>query len=182
MGNNSWGSRHSRHPKDADSADPDVDPLEFTREIALRRLEQRDYSRGELQDYLVRRRRADPQLAGRVLDRLEAVGLVDDARFAAAWVDSRRRTKQLSRRALAQELRSKAISDDLISAVLDQIDTDQEHETALTACRVRASRMHGVNREVAFRRLAGALARKGYPSSTVVAVVSQVLDETVEQA
>lgn len=145
--------------------------------MALRRLEQRDYSRGELSDYLVRRRGADPEIVEAVLARLEGVGLVDDARFAASWVDSRRRTRQLSRRALAQELRAKHVDTQLIDAVLDAGDQEEERELALAACRTKALRLHGVDREVAFRRLAGALARKGFPSSTVVSVVKQVLDE-----
>lgn len=151
--------------------------MEVTREMALRRLEQRDYSRGELSDYLVRRRGADQQVVDEVIGRLEAVGLVDDVRFAQSWVDSRRRTRQLSKRALAEELRAKKIDDALISAALDHDDADEERRLALTACRMKATRLHGVDREVAFRRLAGALARRGFASSTVVSVVKQVLDE-----
>lgn len=43
----------------------------------------------------------------RVLDRLTAVGLVDDADFAADWVQSRRANAGKSRRALAAELQAK---------------------------------------------------------------------------
>lgn len=177
-GHGSGRTRTTGHGPSPDG--PDADPLEVTREMTLRRLEQRDYSRGELSDYLVRRRGADPEVAEAVLVRLEAVGLIDDARFAASWVDSRRRTKQLSRRALVQELRAKKVSDELIDAALEEVDGEQERELALSACRARANRLHGVDRQVAFRRLAGALARKGFPASTVVSVVTQVLDESVD--
>lgn len=147
--------------------------------MALRRLEMRDYSRAELAAYLVRRG-AEPEVVDQVLTRLESVGLVDDARFARSWVDSRRRTKQLSQRALAQELRAKKVDAEVIESALardDEVDGEGERQLALQACRARASRVHGLEHEVAFRRLAGALARKGFETSTVVSVVTQVLEE-----
>lgn len=163
-------------PEDGDADDPTV-RFENIREIALRRLEQRDYSRGELSEYLVRRRGCDSEIVDQVLDRLAEVGLVDDERFAAQWVSSRRRTRKLSKRAIAQELRTKAVDPQIIDQALAQIDTDDEYQAALELCRQRAARMTGVSRDAAYRRLGGFLARRGYSAGVAMPVIRQVLDE-----
>lgn len=65
-----------------------------------------------------------------VLARLTDVGLIDDEAFAAAWVESRHSRRGTSRRALAQELRTRGVADDLIGAAVGRLDPDREAATA----------------------------------------------------
>ncbi|ERK59615.1 regulatory protein RecX, partial [Propionibacterium acidifaciens F0233] len=164
------------------SPDPDADPAEVVRELALRRLEQRDYSRGELVDHLVRRRGCERGVVDAVLDRFEAVGLVDDARFAALWAESRRRSRGLSGGAIARELRARHVSEEIIAGVLASFDPDGEAATAQELARSRARTMRGLDRRVAYRRLAGFLARRGYGPSVAADAVARALDELPEDS
>ena len=101
------------------------------KEIALRRVDRRDYSRGELTDYLVRKRQLDPGIVAEILDRFVEVGIVDDARFARNWAQERARTRRLSRRAISRELSVRGVSEELIEIALDQISPDDERQAAL---------------------------------------------------
>ena len=154
--------------------DADADPVEVAREIALRRLDQRPQTRAELAATLQARGVPDAA-ATQVLDRFEEVGLVDDAGFAADWARSRHGARHLSRRAVAQELRAKGISDELIEQATVGIDRDAEVEAAFEVARAKRRALVGVTYPVAYRRLAGALARKGYDTSVVAQVTKQAL-------
>ncbi|UMG92676.1 RecX family transcriptional regulator [Nocardioides sp. TF02-7] len=114
-------------------------------------------------------------MAGRLLDRFEEVGLVDDAAFARSWVDSRQRTRGLARRALAQELRRKGVDDDTARAALDEVDPAAEEEAARRLVRKKLRGLPNVDETAAARRLAGMLARKGYPAGLAFAVVRDEL-------
>jgi regulatory protein len=112
----------------------------------------------------------------RLLDRFEEVGLVDDRAFARAWVQSRQPGKGLARRALAQELRCKGVDDEVARAALEEVDPDDEVETARTLVRRRLRTVGGLDRATAVRRLTGMLARKGYPPSVCCQVVREELE------
>jgi regulatory protein len=120
-----------------------------------------------------------PELAERLLDRFERVGLVDDQAFADAWVESRHRSRGLSRRALADELRRKGVDAETAQTAADRIDPDAEREAALLLAARKARSLGGVDEATAFRRLSGMLARKGYSSSVTMSVVREVLGSDV---
>jgi regulatory protein len=117
-----------------------------------------------------------PELATRLLDRFEEVGLVDDAAFARSWIASRQPGKGLARRALAQELRRKGVDDTVAREALDEIDPDDEEAAARALVRKKLRSMRGADQATATRRLAGMLARKGYPPGMTFAVVRDELD------
>jgi regulatory protein len=144
------------------------------RKILLDQLTGQARSRRELADRLARRNVPD-DVAGRLLDRFEEVGLVDDEVFARSWVDSRQRTRGLARRALAQELRRKGVPDETARDVLAEVDPADEERTARELVRKKLRGLRGVDDAVAGRRLAGMLARKGYPAGLAYAVVKDEL-------
>ena len=115
-----------------------------------------------------------------MLSRFEEVGLIDDGAFADAWVESRHHGRGLARRALAQELRTKGVDSALIEEAVGQLDFEQEEATAreLVARRLQSTR--GLDRDKRLRRLAGMLARKGYPQGMALRVVRQALEEEGE--
>ena len=57
-------------------------------------------------------------------------GLVDDADFAEQWVRSRRMNAGKGKRALAAELRTKGVDNEVITAALADIDAGAERERA----------------------------------------------------
>ncbi|MFB7429175.1 recombination regulator RecX [Streptomyces hydrogenans] len=155
------------------------DPAERARAICLRLLTGTPRTRRQLADAL-RKREIPDDIAEEVLARFEDVGLIDDAAFADAWVESRHHGRGLARRALARELRTKGIDPGLVQEAVNQLDSEQEEVTAreLVERKLRATR--GLERDRRLRRLAGMLARKGYPEGMALRVVSQALEEEGE--
>lgn len=83
-------------------------------------------SEWELRDYL-KRKKAEPEIIEKILNKLSINGYVDDEQFARRWVENRRLLKTTSRRRIAQELKQKRISNDIIDKVLaeDKEETDE---------------------------------------------------------
>ncbi len=162
-------------PEDAAELGPDADPEEVARKILLDQLTGQARSRAELAEKLARRRVPD-DVAQRLLDRFEEVGLIDDAAFAHAWVESRQRSKGLGRRAMAQELRRKGIDEELAREALDEVRPEDGEAAARALVQRKLRTMRGVDRTTATRRLAGMLARKGHSGEVVWRVVREELD------
>ncbi|WP_327326454.1 recombination regulator RecX [Streptomyces sp. NBC_01210] len=158
---------------------PPQDPAERARAICLRLLTGTPRTRKQLADAL-HKREIPSEVAEEVLSRFEDVGLINDAAFADAWVESRHHGRGLARRALARELRTKGVDSALIDEAVGQLDPEQEEETAreLVARKLRSTR--GLDRDRRLRRLAGMLARKGYPEGTALRVVKRALEEEGE--
>lgn len=151
-----------------------VDALEAAREVALRRLDARQCSRAELLDAITSKGFSS-EVAAEVVDRLEGVGLVDDAAFAASLVRTRFALKGAVGPALTRELRRKGLGEADIEAAMAQIDVTESRERARELVARRLSSMGSLPREVAWRRLTGMLARKGYSPGVCSSVVSEML-------
>ncbi|WP_247613451.1 recombination regulator RecX [Streptomyces galbus] len=163
----------------AEQGESSGDPAERARAICLRLLTGTPRTRKQLADALHKREIPD-EVAEEVLSRFEEVGLIDDGAFADAWVESRHHGRGLARRALARELRTKGVDSALIDEAVSQLDSEQEEATAreLVARKLRSTR--GLDRDKRLRRLAGMLARKGYPEGMALRVVRQALEEEGE--
>ncbi len=161
-------------PDDAVALGPDADPESVARKILLDQLTGRARTRHELAAKLAAKGVPD-EIAGRLLDRFTEVGLIDDAAFARLWVESRHSGKGLARRALAAELRRKGVADEVARGVLDELEPGAEEEAARTLVRKKLRSLQAVDRATATRRLAGMLARKGYPPGLAFAVVRDEL-------
>lgn len=165
-------ARFSEPP--ADALGDDADPESVARKILLDQLSIKARSRHELEERLARRN-VPEDVATRLLDRFEEVGLVDDEAFARAWVESRQRTRSLARTALAVELRRKGIDDETAKSVLAEVDPDDEEAAARLLVQKKLRTLRGLDPQVATRRLVGMLARKGYSPGLAFAVVRQEL-------
>src|SRR6185312_10858099 len=148
---------------------------EQARNLCLSLLTARARTRAELEGQLTKRGYPD-DVCARVLDRLAKVGLVDDADFAEQWVRSRRVNAGKGKRALAAELRTKGVGDDVITAALADIDAGAERERAeqLVSERLRRERSTDDDAKLT-RRLVGMLARRGYSQSMAFDVVKVAL-------
>ncbi|MGH3313912.1 MAG: recombination regulator RecX [Streptomyces sp.] len=155
------------------------DPVEQARAICLRLLTGTPRTRRQLAEAL-RKREIPDEAAEEVLSRFEDVGLIDDAAFAAAWVESRHRGRGLARRALARELRTKGVDSELIDEAVGQLDSGQEAETARALVDRKLRSTRGLDRDKRIRRLAGMLARKGYGEGLALRVVRRALEEEGE--
>ena len=156
------------------SADSGTDPHERARTICLNQLGYSARTRAQLQAVLTKRGIAS-EVATEVLDRLEEVGLIDDAAFAHAWVRSRHRSKGVSRRMLGQELSRAGIAADEASEALSEVDDESERQAAHALAMKKARTLTGLDPAVAGRRLASLLARKGYAPSLCFDIARQVL-------
>lgn len=157
-----------------------ADPHSTARTILLDKLSGQPRTRAELADLLAEREIPD-EVADEVLDRFTEVGLIDDAAFANAWVESRHRGRGLGKRALAQELRRRGVDDELARDAVDEIEPDQEEATARALVRKKLRSMRSLERQVAMRRLIGMLARKGYSGALAMTVVKQELAASDEE-
>jgi regulatory protein len=145
------------------------------RAVCLRLLTLAPRTRAQLADALHRRNIPD-DAAESVLARFSDVGLIDDEAFAEAWVSSRHAGRGLARRALAAELRTRGVDEETVRDAVEQLDSDQELETArrLVARKLAATR--GLEPAARVRRLAGMLARKGYSGNLAYRVVREALE------
>ena len=174
-----------RPPGPADpELDAQVDPESAARTILLDKLTGQPRTRAELAGTLAERGIPD-EVADRVLERFGEVGLIDDAAFAAAWVESRHIGRGLARRALAHELRHRGVDDQVVRDAVDELDPDREEATARQLVRRKLRTMKvpsdRAGRQSAMRRLLGILARKGYPAGLAMAVIREELAATDEE-
>ena len=160
----------------AAAAEVQADPEGVGRTILLDSLTGQARTRKELADKLARREVPD-EIATELLDRFTEVGLIDDASYARQWVESRHRSRGLAPRALAQELRRKGVGDEETKAALEQIDDDQRTAARALVDNKKLRSMRGLDPQVATRRLAGLLARKGYSAGLAFSVVREALGD-----
>ena len=153
-----------------------ADPEERARQLCLRLLTGRPRTRTELADAM-RRHGIPDEAATAVLARLADVGLIDDAAFARAWVESRHHSRGLARRALSAELKRRGVDGQDIEAAVSALDPADELATArqLVDKAMRASRGKPV--PVRMRRLVGLLARKGYPAPVAYRIVREAIEQ-----
>ena len=166
-------------PSDADSSDAGAEKGNKRREVraenvSMHALTRRGMSRWELEKTLLSRE-LDGEVVEAELDRLERVGLLDDAALAETFVRTQHDRKGLGRGAITAELRRRHIDQEHIDAALEQVDDDDEQSRATELAVKRAGQLSSYDLETAKRRLHGFLSRKGYSSSVVRAAIDEAL-------
>jgi regulatory protein len=162
--------------------DPEKDdPEAVARIICLRMLTAAPRTQAELATAL-RRRGVPDHAAQAVLARFADVKLIDDAMFAKAWVESRHHSRGLASRALSAELRRRGVAREDIAAALDELDPEQELDTARDLVNRRLAGTRGQPGPARMRRLVGMLARKGYSPSLSYRVVREALEQEATDA
>jgi regulatory protein len=152
------------------------DPEAQARQICLRLLTLAPRTRAQLADAL-RRKGIPGEAAEEVLSRFEDVRLIDDAAFARAWVESRHYSRGLAGRALSAELKQRGVAADEIRAALDeQLGAEAEVTAARRLVEGRLRSTRGLPADQRTRRLAGMLARKGYPAGLAFRVIREALE------
>jgi regulatory protein len=116
----------------------------------------------------LRRAGADEQTIARVVLRLQAAGLLSDAEFSQAWVESRVRARPRSKRAIAWELRQKGIAEGHITAALAAVNDEDIARRAAQKYWPRLQRLSPAERK---RKLYAALARQGFEHHTIIQTI-----------
>lgn len=151
-----------------------ADPETVARNICLRLLTGQPRTRAELATALATRG-VPAEAAEAVLTRFGEAGLIDDAAFARAWVETRQRGRGLGRSALAGELRRKGIDRDVVHDALELVNSDDELAAARQLVTRKLAGTRGVPAAARARRLVGLLARRGYPAGVAYRVVREAL-------
>jgi regulatory protein len=149
-------------------------PAAQAQAICLRLLTARPRSRAELADAL--RRRGIPEEVGElVLARLSEVGLVDDATFAESVVHSGHRHRGLGKTALGGELRRRGVPGEIAEQAVAEVRPEDEEQRARELVRRKLLTSTVRDASALARKLAGMLARKGYPEALAWRVVREEL-------
>lgn len=151
-----------------------AEQLAKARQIVYDRLAVQARSRFDLEQALAKKQ-VPAEVAAAILDKFEAAGLVDDAEFARSWVQGRQRSKGLSSRVLAMELKRKGIDDELVREALQDLDPEVEVEAAHRLVQTKLRAMSKLDDTTKIRRLTGMLARKGYSPQVAFEVVRHEL-------
>lgn len=148
--------------------------VETARDFALGLLASHARTRAEVATAL-ERRGVDPEIRAQVVERLTGVGLLDDRAVAEAYAE--RASARRGPRAISEALERKGIDPGLAREVAAQQSPVAVRAAALALARRKLPSWSGLARPVVERRLAGLLARRGYPAGTVYAVVREALGE-----
>lgn len=143
---------------------------------ALRLLTIRDRSVYELKERL--KQHFSEEEASETVAYLKELGYLDDLRFATNYVQYRNRMRPTGNFLLRIELRQKGIDDSFIEQVLNP--PDQQYELAQVLAKQRLGSLERFEDIVRRRRLYGLLERRGFPSSVIKSVVSDLLDSDLE--
>ena len=139
---------------------------------ALRFLSYRPRSAAEVRSRL--RRRFPHPLAERVIESLAEQSLVDDAKFATMWRDSRDSANPHSASAIRRELLSKGVSRDIADEASREVD---DRDSAYRAGVKHARRLGEADLQTFRRRLSGFLMRRGFSRSLVRYTVDRLWEE-----
>ena len=138
------------------------DPVERALAYLLRSTQARPQTEAELRGKLAARD-VDDDVADQAVARLRAVGGVDDAAFAHAWVADRGQGRGYGRLRLQRELRRRQVPEPLILDALAALDDRDDLAVATDLARTRTRSLPArLQPEAVARRLQSYLQRRGY--------------------
>lgn len=143
------------------------------RNLVLRRLNQRSYTRKQLEDYLARKG-ADPEVVAAVLNRFAEVRLIDDAEYAREFVRAKRSIKGAGPSVLRMELKKRGIEDALIDEAIDSR-LGEDVDVARSLAERKLATLGRFDSATQMRRISGFLIRRGYSPHLAFAVTRDVV-------
>lgn len=146
-------------------------------EKALYLLEHRAHAKKELEDKIVRAE-MDREAAHRAVERMEALGLVDDEDYARRLAQSLFTVKRFGARRVRQTLRQKGIADDIIEAVLAEFSTDSDETAENIRAILERKYPAAWTDEKTRRRAVAALQRYGYGFEDIFRVLNAEAPDT----
>lgn len=150
-----------------------ADELENAKQSAIRYIGYRPRSTAEVRTHLRQKGFADTAVA-QACERLQEVGLLDDAAFAHYWVEQRETFKPRSQMALRQELQQKGVSREIIESVLTTVD---ETDTARQAAQKQVARWQRLPEAEFKQTLSSYLQRRGFSYDLIKQIVNECWNE-----
>ena len=149
------------------------------RNVCVWYLTKKRHTRKELEKKLVERLIPE-DIIENTLNTLEEEGQINDAEYAALFVDSKRTYDKLGSQAIRYKLMNKGIPSDIIDEALSVLDEDNLRETALLLVRKKLPYIQKLEKQKQINRLVGMLAYKGYNAGVAFSVVKEAMDEYAE--
>ncbi|MBV9867247.1 MAG: RecX family transcriptional regulator [Abitibacteriaceae bacterium] len=115
-----------------------------------------------------------PEVVARAVQRLTGEGLLNDAEFAARYVENRSLSRQRGARALRQELRIKGVARDEIEAALP--DAEQEIDNAVAAVQSKLRLWSGLEERERQNKIIQFLQRRGFNYGTARAALNRLAE------
>ncbi len=141
------------------------------RDYALRLLAIRPRSVRELTDRL-KRKGFESQAVNTVIADLSELGLLDDAKFARDWAESRMTFRPMGPDRLRAELLAKGVERETIDTILSiYSDEKRAKDAALSLAHKKMKTLRGLEPQIARRRLAGFLGRRGFAPPIIADVL-----------
>ena len=109
-----------------------------------------------------------------VIVRLKELNYLNDYKYASDFVESRLRTKPVSRKKLKEQLFLHFLPKDAIAEALEQVDDAIELQNTLSAAEILMPRFSQLETEEAKRRMAQRLAARGFGYETVKPVIERL--------
>jgi regulatory protein len=163
---------------DDEQPEPEPEGLEAAQKraenISLHALSRRGVSSHEMAKTL-RSRDLPEEVVIAEVERLERVGLLDDAELAENLVRTKQDRKGLGKQAITAELRQRGIAQEAIEQAVSEIDDDEEQARCDEWALKRAGQLRGLDQATAERRLNAFLMRRGYRSEVIRRAVEKAL-------
>jgi regulatory protein len=155
------------------------DTSEVAFQKAVRLLDYRPLTGQEIRQKLLQKG-FEPGQIEKVVERLNAANLIQDEKFAAAWVESRNQFRPSSQRVLRYELRSKGIDEEIIEEAMQG--SVEDLELAQRAAQKMIRRLTSLDWQEFRKKLSAFLARRGFSYETVAQVVKASWDDLQREA
>ena len=143
---------------------------------ALRLLSFRPRSEKELRQRLKLKKHPAP-LIEEVLDLLKRQGMLDDAKFAKLYAESRVYSRPAGKKNLELDLQRKGLPKDLIEKTIAGIQDYDEKKIARDLVFRRFQKMTGLSKEKKKARIFGFLKRRGFQTDVIFSVMSELFKD-----
>lgn len=149
------------------------DEKETAYQHALRLLNYRSRSSSEVRQTLEKKGYSS-EVVDEILARLSQSGLLDDERFAQAWVENRTEFRPRGKRALALELRQRGLPQEIIEKAVEELD----EEALAYQAGLKHSRKLDPSDWIVFRKkLYNFLLRRGFNYDVIGFTTKKIWDE-----
>ena len=149
-----------------------LSPMEY----AMKYLTGRDRTVSEMQTYLDGKDFGEADVDAAV-QRLVELGLLNDARYAQRFVETRLATKPISRRHLWEQMKSHGLSDEVIREALDAVDPDDEAENARAVAEKFVRQFASLEPQKRRERVLSRLIARGYSYDVSARAFEEALNE-----
>ena len=149
-----------------------LSPMEY----AMKYLTVKDRTVSEMQAYLDSKEFGEADVDA-AMQRLTELGLLDDARYAKRFVETRLSTKPISRRHLWEQLKSHGLSDEDINAALETVNADDEAEHARAVAEKFVRQFASLDPEKRRERVLSRLIARGYSYDVSRRALEEALSE-----